>query len=157
MWLRVVFGDSKGAVRCLNAETQHGISKAQLPVRLNCFVHCKGTLWSLLRLNVLLWTDSQFFVITKELPKSFATAIHWLEQNLLSWGHRNVHGSMRPLVFGNHDDADDYDNDGGNNHAGWCQPRSPNKLIFAVKPIGCWGKSSWDMKCGYQTKIIIFL
>lgn len=88
-----------------------------------------------------------------------AADVHWSEQNLLLWGHWNVHENMRPLVFGNHDDADDYENDDhdGSTRARCCQSQSPTKLILAVKPVGCWDKSSWDMKCGYQTKIIIIL
>ena len=46
-----------------------------------------------------------------------------------------------PLSFGNHDETDDYkddDNDGSSsNDARSCLPKSPTKLIIAVKRIVC--------------------
>ncbi len=114
---------------------------------------CKETARMLLSLRRVVFNR----IMAEDFLKALAADVYWFEQNLLSWSHRSVHGNTRTLVFGNHDDDDDYENDDndGSNHAWCCQPGSPTKLILAVKPIACWDKSSWDVKCGYQTEIIM--
>ena len=79
-----------------------------------------------------------------------AAVVYWFKQNRLLRDHQNVYGNTSPLVFGSRGDDDDHESDD-------IMAAITSITMLPAKPVACWDKSSWDIKCCYKSKIIVVL